>query len=61
MCNHRGQQMCCLAAFSTYQFVRTYVWVLFILTSNDIAELMYCPQKVTGRVFNTCPYNHTNE
>ena len=61
MCDHRGQQMYCLAAFFTYQFVMVYVWLLFILTSNDIAELMYCPQKVTGRVFEIGLYNHTNE
>ena len=61
MCDHRGQQMYYLAAFFTYQFVMVYVWLLFILTSNDIAELMYCPQKVTGRAFEIGPYNHTNE
>ena len=61
MCDHRGQQMYCLAAFFTYQFAMVYVWLLFILTSNDIAELMYCPQKVTGRAFEIGLYNHTNE
>ena len=61
MCDHRRQQMYYLAAFFTYQFAMVYVWLLFGLTSNDIAELMYCPQKVTGRAFEIGPYNHTNE
>ena len=58
MCDHRGQQICCLAAFFTYQFAMVYIWLLFIVTSNNIAELIYCPQKVTGRTLEVDQVHH---
>ena len=61
MCRSRTRQMCCLAAFFTYQTALIYIWVLFILSSNDIAELMYCPQRITGQVVARQTYNHTDE
>ena len=61
MCRHRTKQTCCLAAFFTYQVALIYVWILFILSSNDIAELMYCPQRITGQVVARQTYNHTDE
>ena len=61
MCRPRTQQTCCLAAFLTYQVALIYVWILFVLSSNDIAELMYCPQRTTGQVVVEQTYNHTDE
>ena len=61
MCRSRTKQTCWLAAFFTYQVALIYIWVLFILSSNDIAELMYCPQRITGQVVAMQTYNHTDE
>ena len=60
MCNHRAREVLCLAVFLTYQLALIYIWVLFLLSTNDI-ETVYCPNKITGRVFVVYPYNNTDE
>ena len=60
MCNHRAREVLCLAVFFTYQLALIYIWVLFLLSTNDI-ETFYCPNKVTGKVFVVYPYNNTDE
>ena len=61
MCTPRNREVICLAWFLTYQLVLVYLWVVFILTSTYDIEIVYCPKKVTGRVFIVYPYNSTNE
>ena len=50
-----------LAWFFTYQLAVVYLWIVFKLTSTYDIEIIYCPKKVTGRVFAQYPYNSTNE
>ena len=61
MCTPRDREVICLAGFFTYQLVLVYLWVVFILTSTYDIEIVYCPRKITGRVFVVYPYNSTNE
>ena len=61
MCTSKAKEVICLAWFFTYQLVLVYLWVVFILTSKYDIEIVYCPGKVTGRVFVVYPYNNTNE
>ena len=49
MCTHRDKEGVCLAAFLIYQVALVYVWVLFLLSTNDI-ETFYCPNKITGKI-----------
>ena len=50
MCTHRDKEGVCLAAFFIYQVALVYVWILFLLSINDI-ETFYCPNKITGKIF----------
>ena len=61
MCNQRAWETVCLAWFLIYQVVLLYAWTIFILTSTYDIEIIYCPKKITGRVFAVYPYNRTNE
>ena len=61
MCIPKAKEVICLASFFTYQLVLVYLWVVFILTSKYDMEIVYCPRKITGRVFVVYPYNNTNE
>ena len=63
MCTPKAKEVICLAWFFTYQLVLVYLWVVFILTStyDRSIEIVYCPRKITGRVFVVYPYNSTNE
>ena len=60
MCTHRDKEGVCLAAFFIYQVALVYVWILFLLSTNDI-ETFYCPNKITGKVFTVHFNNSTNE
>ena len=61
MCTSRNKEVICLAWFFTYQLAVVYLWIVFKLTSTYNIEIIYCPKKVTGRVFAQYPYNSTNE
>ena len=61
MCNPRRSQVCCLAAFFTYQFAMMYLWLMFILTTNLDMELIYCPSGLTGRITPFSLHNNTDE
>ena len=61
MCNRRAWETICLAWFFVYQLILVYVWAIFILTSTYDIEIVYCPKKISGRVFVVYPYNSTNE
>ena len=50
MCTLRDKEGVCLAAFFIYQVALVYVWILFLLSTNDI-ETFYCPNKITGKIF----------
>ena len=60
MCNHRNREVVCLAAFSVYQLALVYIWVIFLLSTNDI-ETFYCPNNITGKNFIVRSYNSTDE
>ena len=60
MCTHRDKEGVCLAAFFIYQVALVYVWILFLLSTNDI-ETFYCPNKITGKNFTVYLNNSTNE
>ena len=60
MCTHRDKEGVCLAAFFIYQVALVYVWILFLLSTNDI-ETFYCPNKITGKVFAVYLNYSTNE
>ena len=45
----------------TYQLAVVYLWIVFKLTGTYDIEIIYCPKKVTGRIFAQYPYNSTNE
>ena len=61
MCSPRTKQVMCLAWFFTYQLALLYGWIIFILSASFDMEIMYCPTKLTGKVFSVYPYNSTNE
>ena len=49
-----------LAAFFIYQVALVYVWILFLLSTNDI-ETFYCPNKITCKILTVYLNNSTNE
>ena len=61
MCTQGHREVLCLAWFFTYQLVVVYAWIIFILSSTYDIEILYCPQKTTGKVFAVYPYNSTDE
>ena len=60
MCTHRNREVVCLAAFFMYQLALVYMWIIFLLSTNDI-ETFYCPNKITGKSFIVHFYNSTDE
>ena len=60
MCTYRDREGVCLAAFFIYQVALVYVWIIFLLSTQDI-ETFYCPNKITGKILTVYPYNSTNE
>ena len=61
MCDPGTKQTLCLACFFLYQLVVLYGWIIFTLSSSFDIEIMYCPAKLTGKVFSVIPYNITDE
>ena len=55
MCTSRNKEVLCLAGFFIYQVALIYMWIIFILTSAYDIEIVYCPRKVTGKVFVVYP------
>ena len=61
MCSSGTKQTLCLAWFILYQLALLHGWIIFTLSASFDIEVMYCPAKLTGKVFSVIPYNITDE